>query len=88
MSSITLHPTDGSPSYVVWSDGEPFLTPNELADAEPLIGLRLGLTPEGPTFTAGWGEIGPAAVLIRDLFPRDGWTLDPPIDVSLPDGVF
>lgn len=87
MSSITIHPSDDAPSYVVWSDGTPHLTPDELERAADMIGLPLALTPEGPTFIAGWDTHEGAAVLVSNLFPRDGWSVDPPIDVTRPEGV-
>jgi hypothetical protein len=87
MTSITVHPHDGAASFVAWSDGTPHLTAKEMDRAVPLVGLRLGLTPEGPLYVAGWDSIEAATVLLRDLFHRDAVVPDPPLDVSRPEGV-
>lgn len=78
MSSITVEPIDGSaPAFVAWRDGAPMLPPEQLARAEPAIGQRMSLTPEGPHFQAGWDTIEAAAVLLTGLYP-DAWITGDP----------
>lgn len=80
MSSISVEPRDGSAAFEAWRDGAPRLSSEQLARAEPDIGERMGLTPEGPVFQAGWDTIESAAVLLGALFPAAWIVCDPSID--------
>jgi hypothetical protein len=89
VSTLTVHPLDGSAPFVAWMDGAPILDDATLAASFPLIGQRLGLTSEGPEYEAGWATIEQAAVLLGDLYPHAGIVGDPSLDhlVSRPEGV-
>lgn len=78
MSSLTIHPADGSQPFVAWRDGVP--APAALRAGAQLVGQRLGLTPEGPSFEAGWATIEQAAVLLRDIYPAAGIEGDPNLE--------
>lgn len=83
MTLISVQPLDRGQPFVAWRDGSPLLRGSDLERAEQLVGQRLGLTPEGPFFVAGWETIEQAAVILRSLFPRAGVVGDPPLDALL-----
>lgn len=80
MSSLTVHPLDGSQPFVAWSDGVPAPEATRLAMDGGMLSLPLGLTPEGPFFDAGWDTIEQAAVLLRDIYPGAGIVGDPSLE--------
>lgn len=80
MSTLTVHPLDGSAPFVAWRDGQPLISGEALFAAEEMIGVELGLTPEGPIYVAGWGTIEQAAVLLIDLYPHAGVVGDPSLE--------
>jgi hypothetical protein len=89
MSSIVVEQIDGSvAAFEAWRDGAPRLTAEQLAAAEPFIGERLDLTPEGPRYQAGWDTIEAAAVLLAALFPQAWIVTDPDIwqQIERPEG--